>query len=656
MTSMRLRNMSDPINKKTLPKSYDRDTLSLDLSLSTKKYQRWMITNLPELVWNNLIGYLSIQDVNNLGEAFAGISRSLNSCGISEVQYYCSLPENQKLFFKKLSVSNHQLIDYIRSTQKNLTRNHVQSCMDEIPFTQDAHESINFTYQPNLFLIKMFPEVIISCFANYVFNYLSRTHNLTLIKRFEIENDKRSGYLNNNFNRILDPSGYNIGIWLANSNGSWELEETVDGNNFNNKYSSQHNASLLLAPRINPEEEMDIWERNHKGVWAMTQRMTFEDIGFTDGAGLKYWFSKMIMRGIRDIFLSHDAQSAVCTSLHSSVILGRDLDGHWSYKATIPLAQKVCFSEDSKHIALLDDTNIFFMSSHNDQWVESGVLVFDVDIEEEHLEFSPDSRHLVAWFDNAGDDEYDLVPRRKDFHVKIASYNGQRWSEQEDIIEKTARPKDYIILNAQFSQDGQHLFVCTKDKIKVWTLSNDNKWSQTDQCDSFVKIKYEYNFKSPTVCCTMNPSKIMWVTYDYWVVFNLTETGLLTSSIVNHFHKFRPVISPDGNSVICQNQSRHAEIWQRFQDTGWEKQIIEQLFEVAKFNHGGYLLALKNGGTLILLGLTGNSTWHEKTHLSAEGTIQEFYFSPCDRFIVISTCKEGRTTKTLWQINFDKCA
>ena len=647
--------MSDPINKKTLPNSYDRDTLSLNLAVSAKNYQCWMITNLPKLVWSNLIGYLSLQDVNHLGVAFAGTSKSLNFCGVSEVQYYCSLPENQKRFFKKMSVSNQQLIDYIRSTQENSTRNHVQSCMDEISLTQHTHESIRFTYQPNLFLIKRFPEAIISCFANYVFNHVSRTDNLTLIKRFEIENDRRSGYLNDNFNRILDPSGYKINIWLANSDGSWELEETVDGNNFNNKYSSQHNASLLLAPRFNPGEEMDIWERNHKGEWAMIQHMTFADIGFTDDIGLDYWLGKMISRDIRDIFLSHDAQSAVCTSFRNSVILGRDPDGHWCYKATTPLGQKVCFSEDSKHIAMLDDTHIFFMSNHNDQWEESGVLVFDVDIEEEYLEFSPDNRHLVAWFDDAGDDEYEVFPRRKDFHIKIASYDGHRWSEQEDIIEWTDRPKNYLTLNAQFSQDGQHLLVCTRDEIKVWTLGNDNKWTYTDQCDSFFNIENEYCFNNPTVCCTMNPSKIMLVTCDHWAVFNLSEDGLLISSIIkNHFHEFQPVISPDGNSVICQNQSRHAEIWQRLQGQEWEKQIFEQLFEVAKFNHGGYLLALKNGGTLILFGLTGNSTWHRKTHLVAEGTIENFSFSPCDRFIVISTCKGGRTTKTLWQINFDE--
>lgn len=646
--------MSDPINQKKLPESYDRDTLKLNLTAGAKKYQCWMITNLPELVWGNLIGYLSLQDVNNLGAAFAGTSKSLNACGMSEVQYYCSLPENQKRFFKKLSVSNQQLIDYIRSTQKNSTRSHVQSCVDETPGTQHTHESINVTYQPNLFLIKSFPEVVISCFANDVFNHVSRTDNLTLTRRFEIENDSRSGYLNDNFNRILDPSGDKINIWLANSNGSWELEETVDGNNFNNKYSSQHNASLLLAPRFDPGEEMDIWERNHKGVWAITQHMTFEDIGFADETESTFWFGKIMARDIRDIFLSHDAQSAVLTSFRSSVILGRDLDGKWRYKATTPLGQRVCFSEDSKHIALHDDAHIFFMSRHNDQWVYSGELVFDVEIEEDDLEFSPDNRHLVAWFDDAGDDEYDVFPRRKDFHVKIASYDGQKWSEQEDIIEKTDRPKSYLTLSAQFSQDGQHLFVCTRDVIKVWTLGSDNKWLYTDQYDSFFNIENEYCFNNPTVCCTMNPSKIMLVTYDHWAVFNLAEDGLLTSSIIkNYFHKFQPVISPDGNSVICQNQSRHAEIWQRLQGQEWEKQIFEQLFEVAKFNHGGYLLALKNGGTLLLLSLTGNSTWHRKTHLVAEGTIQKFYFSPCDRFIVISTCKEERTTKTLWQINFD---
>ena len=647
--------MSDPINKKILPKSYDRDTLNLNLAVSTKKYQRWMITNLPKLVWSNLIGYLSLEDVNNLGTAFAGTSESLNSCGVSEVQYYCSLPENQKRFFKKLSVSNQQLIDYICSTQENSMRNHVQSCLDEIPGTQLTHESSNVTYQPNLFLIKRFPEAVISCFANYLFSHVSRTDNLTLIKRFEIKNDRRSGYLNNNFNRILDPSRYKINIWLANSNGSWELEKTVDGNNLSSKYRSQHDASLLLAPKFHPGEEMDVWERNHKGVWAITQHMTFEDIGFADEPESTFWFGKIMARDIKDIFLSHDAQSAVFTSFRSSVILGRDLDGKWCYKATTPLGQKVCFSEDSKHIALLDDTHIFFMSNHNDQWEKSGVLVFDVEIEKNHLKFSPDNRHLVAWFDDAGEDEYDVFLRRKDFHVKIASYEDQKWSEQEDIIENTDHPESYLTLNAQFSPDGQHLFVCTRDKIKVWTLGNDNKWSYTDQCDSFFDVKNGYCFKNPTVCCTMNPSKIMLVIHDRWTVFNLAEDGLLTSSIIkNYFHEFRPVISPDGNSVICQNQSRHAEIWQRLQDQEWEKQIFEQLFEVAKFNHGGYLLALKNGGTLILFGLTGNSTWHRKTHLVAEGTIEKFSFSPCDRFMVISTCKEGRTTKTLWQISFDE--
>lgn len=145
----------------------------------------------------------------------------------------------------------------------------------------------------------------------------------------------------------------------------------------------------------------------------------------------------------------------------------------------------------------------------------------------------------------------------------------------------------------------------------------------------------------------------MLVIYGYCGVFDLAENGLLTSSItIDCCDEFQPVISPDGNSFICQ-RSYHGEIWQRHEGRGWEKQITDQLFEVAKFNHGGYLLALKNNNTLILLGLTDSSTWHKKAHLTAEDTIEDFSFSPCDRFIVILTKRKGERSKTLWQISFN---
>lgn len=649
--------MTDPINKKALCTHHHRERPTLDLTEKENKFQHWMITSLPKIVWGNIIKHLSIPDVNNLFTACAGTSKSLSSCGVSEVQYYCSLPENQKYFFKKLSISNQQLINYIQSAPGNPARNNTPPCTNDIPITEHNHESNKFTDKPNLFLIKTFPEIIFSCFANYVFNHVSRTNNLTLTKCFEIHDNKNSSYLNENCNRILEILNDKINIWIANSSGTWEMETTIDACDYGNKYTSQHNANLLLAPLSELGEEMYIWERNLQGAWIITQHMKFKDIGFTDTVGPSNWFIEKFTKNIKDIFLSHDAQSALCRSFPSSVILGRDPDGKWSFKSTTPMGQEVYFSKDSKHIAILDDGNIFFMSSQNGRWEKSGALVFDTSIEEDHVQFSPDNKHLIAWFDDAGHDDYYILQIREDFHVKIASYNGQIWKEQKNIIEKAARPSNSLRLTAQFSRDGQHLFICTIDEIKVWTLSSDNTWSKTTQYDSFFYINNENFYNNPTVCFTMNPRKIMLVIYGCFGVFDLAENGLLTSSIIiNYCQKFLPVISPDGNSVICQNQSHGGEIWQRHEGRGWEKQITDQLFEVAKFNHGSYLLALQDNDTVILLGLTDSSTWHRKAHLTAESTITDFSFSPCDRFIIILTKKEGEVSKTLWQISFNNNA
>lgn len=654
MIPLRLSHMTDPINKEKLCTHYPREALTLNLTEEANKFQHWTIASLPQEVWGSIIGYLSLQDVNNLGIAYAGTSQSLNACGVSEVQYYCSLPENQKHFFKKLSISNQQLIKYIKSAPGNPVRDNTLPSTNETPIAAHNHESNKFTDKPNLFLIKKFPEAIFSCFANYVFNHLSRTNNLTLTKCFEIHDNTNPRHLNNNFNRILEILEEDkINIWIANSNGTWEMETTIDGCHHVNKYESQHDANLLLVPRSKLGKEMHIWERNFQGAWVMTQHMRFEDIGFADTVAPTNWLLEMSAKNIKDIFFSHDARSALCRSFSSSVVLGRDPDGKWSFKGTTPLGHEVYYSEDSKHIAILCDDVIYFMSNQNDRWEKSGVLTFELCVEKEHVQFSPDNKHLVAWFDDAGDDEYYVFLTRDDFHVKIASYDGQRWSEQQNIIEKTASPCDTLRLIAQFSRDGQHLLVCNSDEVKVWTLSSDNTWSKTNQYDRFFQIKNESFDNDPTVCFTMNPRKIMLVIYGYCGVFDLAENGLLTSSItIDCCDEFQPVISPDGNSFICQ-RSYHGEIWQRHEGRGWEKQITDQLFEVAKFNHGGYLLALKNNNTLILLGLTDSSTWHKKTHLTAEDTIEDFSFSPCDRFIVILTKRKGERSKTLWQISFN---
>ena len=651
MIPLRLSHMTDPINKERLCTHHPRETLTLNLTEKANKFQHWMIASLPREVWGNIIGYLSLQDVNNLGIAYAGTSRSLNACGVSQVQYFCSLPENQKHFFKKLSISNQQLIKHIRSVPGNPARNTTLPGTNETPIAVHNHESNTFADKPNLFLTKTFPEVIFSCFANYVFNHLSRTNNLTLTKCFEIDDNKNTSHLNENFNRILEVLKDKINIWIANSNGTWEMETTIDGCHYGNKYGSQHDANLLLVPRSNRAEEMHIWERNLQGAWVMTQHMRFKDIGFADTVAPFNWFIEKSAKNINDIFFSHDARSALCRSITSSVVLGRAPDGKWSFKGTTPLGHEVYYSENSKHIAILCDDVIYFMSNQNDRWEKSGVLTFELCVKKEHLQFSPDNKHLVAWFDDAGDDEYYVFLTRDDFHVKIASYDGQRWSEQQNIIEKTASPCDNLRLIAQFSRDGQHLLVCNSDEVKVWTLSSDNTWSKTTQYDRFFQIENESFHNNPTVCFTMNPRKIMLVIYGCCGVFDLSENGLLTSSIIiNCCDTFQPVISPDGNSFICQ-QSHHGEIWQRHEGRGWEKQITDELFKVAKFNHGGYLLALKNNDTLILLGLTDSSTWHRKAHLTAEGTIDDFSFSPCDRFIIILT--KGEISKTLWQISFD---
>ena len=141
------------------------------------------------------------------------------------------------------------------------------------------------------------------------------------------------------------------------------------------------------------------------------------------------------------------------------------------------------FSADGNHLALARDGDkgdgeLALMSKSADGcWLEAGGI--GLGFGEWQLAFSPDSRHLIAWFECIGEHfeiKYYADYGRTNFFVMLFSLDDQGlWVEKQRITKHTSELKAKYPLKAEFSPDGKHLAICAKFHYEVWTLKGQNR-------------------------------------------------------------------------------------------------------------------------------------------------------------------------------------
>lgn len=434
-------------------------------------------------------------------------------------------------------------------------------------------------------------------------------------------------------------------IWAPSEDGIWRREAA-----FPCRTDYLYHDDILFIPRGFDDEDgylLFIFQRSGDGVWSETQRLHFNDLYNLPGSEID---TSPSLECITEITLSPDHRSLACRTAKNNVaLLGLGIDGKWQHRGRCQYAQKEQFSHDGHHVALSWGGSVFIMSKNDDGlWVNNGEICLDS--EPDKMEFSPDNRHFVTYFTDAGEDS-DSAPIELDLFFVIVAGLGQqgRWSEKLRIDKVPERQSQDFTLLTKFSPDGRHLVVGTSTDFEVWTLNN-NKWTLSRRGATEFSPNRGYGLLD-------DHSVAEFISNFEFILFGAKEASLWTqtpsgswsiSLVFPYVDNRLPVASPDGNTIFNQNQPASAELWTR--RDGWEKLTIDYPVEHAKFNNDSSLLALSCDNRLIIFKKSISGCWQEKCQLKIDGEIYSYSFSQCGRTVNFHYRRGTRSFMTLWRI------
>ena len=419
-------------------------------------------------------------------------------------------------------------------------------------------------------------------------------------------------------------------IWAPKEDGIWR-REAVFPCNIPYFY---HDDTLFIPRHLNDTGGylLFIFHRNDHGVWSETQRLNFNDIYHLPDSKIdKYRAFELIS----NITFSPDTRTLACNAATNRVaLLGQGFDGKWQHQGRFQPAQKVLFSHDSHHIALIFDEQINFMSKNdNGLWVDSGEI--GMDYCPEHMAFSPDNRHFVSFFIDGGTDSDDAPIEPDYFYVMVGGLNqwGQ-WSEKMRISKFPEGGTQYYVFLTEFSPDGRHLVVGTETDFEVWTLCDDT-WALSRPGATVFDWNRGYWILD-------NHSVVQFISNVEFILVGTREASLWTlnssdswsrSLVFPYVEHTVPLVSPDGNTIFTQNRSAGAELWLR--RDGWEKLAIDYTVEHVIFSDDSSLLAMECDNLLIIFRKSTRGYWKEKCQLKLDGHHKSYSFSKCGRTITI---------------------
>lgn len=433
-------------------------------------------------------------------------------------------------------------------------------------------------------------------------------------------------------------------IWQPDRNGSLVNSFSFDRTMLVD-YAGQHDPNILFVPLRGAAEStgiMSVYERNASGEWVKTQVLAVDDLADPSVNRVldPYWHHSA------RIVQSNDSSSVVClTAGRYGTILGRGTDGLWVNRGRCMGYHSAAFSADSQHIALGREGTLSLMSKSADGWWSQtgGADLWSGELQ---LQFSPDSRHFVAWYEHTGEHEQDRYYATygvSEFFVMLFSLDDQgQWTEKQQITRHLPNRRAKYPLKVEFSPDGKHLAVCAKHDFDVLTLNADNSWTP-----ALEKIPYhqEHNIsgKCSVIHFAADSTVLMVVTNNSGEVWALQDDGQWQCQLTFCYRNscFYPQISPDAKTIVCATESDKRGLWHQ-RDGVWAWQDIEGSIKQPRFNCDGSLLAFidENEDALVLMAPARGGHWRKKKSVTFKGTLRQFSFDPSGRTVQV-VCKEG---------------
>ena len=410
-------------------------------------------------------------------------------------------------------------------------------------------------------------------------------------------------------------------IWTPKEDGIWHREAAIPGN----QDYFYHDDMLFIPWRFNNTGELSlsIFQRNDHGVWSGIQQLNYNELYHLPDSQIHNFTS---FQSIYNITLSPDNRSLACLETTNKVALfGQGIDGRWQYRGQFQYAQRVLFSPDSRHIALLSNEYIPFMSKNdNGLWVLTGGIHANYCHDE--MEFSPDSRHFVTCFSEIR--SHSEYTESGLFRLILVGLNQQsQWSEKM----RTNKVSQWGFM-ARFSPDGSHLVIGTDTGFEVWARNDEDMWELsyitsdrdrdywTPHDGSYIKFISSFEFMLPGTHGTS--------------LWKKNPSGSWSNSLIFPYtFGATPLVSPDGNAICISKWPANAELWVRGDE--WKKMAIDHIVEAAFFNDDSSLLAMSCGKQLIIFGKSTSGCWREKCQFTVAGDMTSFSFSKCGRTITV---------------------
>ena len=490
---------------------------------------------------------------------------------------------------------------------------------------------------------------------------LTRARTVQCQKLCQLTVGEMSQYhLNREHNRLIvqDLKTDKTHIWLSDRNGSFEHSFSYDLSVLLD-CTGQHDPNILFVPLRGAAAStglMCVYERDAAGEWARTQTLTADDLADpTVGRVLDpHWHYPA--RTVQ----SNDSSSVVClTAGKYGTILGRGPDGLWTNRGRCMQYHSAAFSADSNHIALGRTGKLSLMSKSADGWW-SKTGGADLCSGELQLQFSPDSRHFVAWFERTGQPEeerYYATYGVFEFFVMLFSLDDQgQWREKQRITRHLPNRQAQYPLKVEFSPDGKHLAVCAKHDFDLLTLNADSSWTPALENIPYHQ-EHKISGKYSVINFAADSTVLMVVTNKSAAVWALQDDGQWQRqhTFCHQRSFFYPQISPDAKTIVCATEPDKRGLW-RQRDGCWAWQDIAGSIKQPRFNCDGSLLAFidESENALVLMAPARNGYWRKKKSVTFKGTLRQFTFDPSGRTVQV-VCKEGDNLMvSFWGLDVDE--
>ncbi|MBO9481721.1 hypothetical protein [Salinisphaera sp. G21_0] len=646
--------LAKPLNTDTAVTQAVGNEIRPEIARDPVYFHRWWVT-LPTLPFDNITSYLSIEDISAFAQTCKAVASRLVTCGLEEVRYFLSLSQDKQNSCQTIIHSDRQLLQYLR-TLSIFSRRH--------------------------FPVQLSP-AFYACYARHARQQIIDATALTLKPAGSLNMDSYSWHYHDLKLCMIVATKVKGGIDILtpDRHGHWCRSAEITCNEICYFHQQRSNHILFIPQKVSrslvgePSHYKHIVKGHllsvyecHDDSWVEQQQLTIGEVFPQIRTRLN---NDAYLYAMNDFYLSPDASALVCKYKRREVaILGREAEGQWVNKGSITTRiRNLLFSDDSRHVALWDGSFITLMGKSADGvWSETGkIIVSDTDIHmnfitgagtesgdkfELEVLFSPDNKHFVTWFDNAGVDTH-----RDNFFVVIAALgpNG-KWSEKQRIVKTCEPPATYYPLEPAFGPDGRLLIITTDDGVEIWELNSEDQWLPAAQEQPHCGKGTVYFSEHPDEFIIINGRRIsVWrkAASGIWGKSQTFSAGSLTR------------VSPDGDTIVCNEPSGHTDIHQRRPSGEWISQRIEFSIRDGCFNNESCLLAVvppleTETDHLILLGVNADGIWQEKARLPSENRIHAFCFSQCSRRIQIESDRGGDGVRiqsffSFWRIVPDQC-